>query len=133
MFNFGRTLDVLTLFHAPKRADSTKILNTLRAAKETAEDSDTLPSFEIEVIEAPAVPTATQLKTILEYVGGHKVGSIVKGASSEKHAVKLLEEGGEISSERLLRPLLVDWNNGRAVLGPDEVSVRRLLQTLPKH
>lgn len=59
------------------------------------------------------------MKTILEYVGGHKVGSIVKGATNEKQAVKLLEEGGEVSSERLLRPLLVDWNNGRAGKHPE--------------
>jgi hypothetical protein len=38
----------------------------------------------------------------------------VKGVSSMSEAVKLLKEDGPVNSERVLRPLLVDWNNGRA-------------------
>jgi hypothetical protein len=50
----------------------------------------------------------------LEFVGKNKVGEIVKGAKSESEAVRLLKQGGLASSEKVLRPLLVDWNNGRA-------------------
>ena len=38
----------------------------------------------------------------------------MKGAKTESEAVRMLRHGGEVSSEKVLRPLLVDWNNGRA-------------------
>ena len=33
----------------------------------------------------------------------------------------------------MVRPLLVDWNNGWAVVGGDEGAVLRLLETLPRN
>ncbi|KAI5804903.1 hypothetical protein EDC01DRAFT_610640, partial [Geopyxis carbonaria] len=133
-----KTLDVLTLFHAPQKAESTKVLSVLRSAITKAEENSLAgkkgadTTFQLEVVEAPNVPTASQLKSILEYVGANKVGQIVQGARNEKDAVKILEEGGPVSSERVLRPLLVDWNNGRAVLGADEKAIQNLVDTLPK-
>jgi hypothetical protein len=59
------------------------------------------------------VPTPSQLRSILEFAGKNRVGEIIKGAKSEREAMKALDEGGESISERVLRPLLVDWNNGR--------------------
>ncbi len=114
-----KTLDVLTLFHAPKQADSVKVLNTLRSATAHAESSaisgkNPTATFELDVVEAPTAPTPDQLRSILEYVGKNKVGEIVKGASSEAEAARILEEKGPMTSERVLRPILVDWNNGRA-------------------
>ena len=32
----------------------------------------------------------------------------------------------------LVRPILVDWNNGRVVVGADEEEVRNLVETLPE-
>ena len=67
------------------------------------------------MVEAPTVPTVDQLRSILDYVGRNRVGEIVKGARSESDAAKILREGGAAAaSEKLQRPLLVDWNNGRA-------------------
>jgi len=71
------------------------------------------------------VPTPTQLASILEFIGKNRVGEVVPGARSEGDAAKLLGGGG------MVRPLLVDWNNGRAVVGADEGAVLRLLETLP--
>jgi Protein of unknown function (DUF1687) len=83
--------------------------------KSAAAGTETRPpvSFELDVVEHPTVPTPSQLKSILEYVGEKRVGEIVKGAKNEKEAAKMLEEG-DLNSEKVLRPLLVDWNNGRA-------------------
>jgi hypothetical protein len=43
------------------------------------------------VTEEP--PTQDQLKSILEYVGPQKVGSLVKGAKDEADAMKKLKHG----------------------------------------
>ena len=32
----------------------------------------------------------------------------------------------------LVRPIVVDWNNGRVVIGDKEEEVRKLVETLPK-
>ncbi|KAF8250508.1 hypothetical protein K440DRAFT_597347 [Wilcoxina mikolae CBS 423.85] len=137
MFRFHKTLDVLTLFHAPSNPASTKVLNLLRTASAHATGSGLTgkketAAFELDVIETPAVPTPDQLRSILEFVGKNRVGEIVKGAKSESDAVRLLKQGGPTSSESVLRPLLVDWNNGRAVLGEDEKAIKNLVETLPK-
>ncbi|KAL7273603.1 hypothetical protein RUND412_003528 [Rhizina undulata] len=138
MFGFNKTLDVLTLFHSPALPASKRILELLHKASTKAEASTIDPKkppkalFELDVVEAPGVPTPTQFKSILEFVGKEEVGNILRGAKDEKDAVKILEEGGKEAGERLLRPLLVDWNNGRAVLGADEKKVKELVDTLPQ-
>lgn len=38
-------------------------------------------------------------------------------------------EGGEVD---LVRPIVVDWNNGRVVVGGNEEEVRKLVETLPE-
>lgn len=114
--------------------------------------------FELDVVEAPAAPTPSQLTSILEFVGKNRVDEIVRGTRSEEEAIRVLEEAGETTSERILRPLLVDWHNGRAgefplpfyllegrkewvfhklihaclVLGAHESAVISLLDALPK-
>ncbi|KAG0642440.1 thioredoxin-like protein, partial [Tuber brumale] len=127
MFRFRKTLDVLTLFHAPASAASKRILETLRSSPAAHKKS-----FELDIVEAPTVPTPTQLTSILEFIGKSRVGEVVPGARSEGDAVRMLkveEEGG--GGGGMVRPLLVDWNNGRAVVGGDESAVLRLLETLP--
>ena len=127
-----KTLDVLTLFHAPASTASKRILETLRSSPIAHKKS-----FELDVVEAPTVPTPTQLTSILEFIGKNRVGEVVPGARSEGDAVRLLkaEEGKEGKEGGggggMVRPLLIDWNNGRAVVGRDEGAVLRLLETLP--
>ncbi|KAL0636043.1 hypothetical protein Q9L58_004949 [Maublancomyces gigas] len=135
MFRFHKTLDVLTLFHAPASAPSRRILDILETASvagSSANDSKKKLAFELEVVEAPLVPTPDQLRSILDFVGENKVGIILKGSGGKRDAMKALEMAGPGISERVLRPLLVDWNNGRAVLGADEKAVQSLVDTLPK-
>ncbi|CAZ80541.1 unnamed protein product [Tuber melanosporum] len=126
MFRFRKTLDVLTLFHAPASAASKRILETLRSSPAAHKKS-----FELDVVEAPTVPTPTQLASILEFTGKSRVGEVVPGARSEDDAARMLKVEEEGGAGRMVRPLLVDWNNGRAVVGGDEGAVLRLLETLP--
>jgi hypothetical protein len=59
------------------------------------------------VTEAP--PTSDQLKNILEYLGGSP-GKVVQGASDETDAMRRLKADGNT----FIRPLVVDWNQGKA-------------------
>lgn len=57
-----------------------------------------------------SVPTEDQLRSISEYLGSGGIGQIVEGATSVSDAAKKLaaDEGA------FKRPLVVDWNQGRA-------------------
>ncbi|KAH0553147.1 hypothetical protein GP486_006667 [Trichoglossum hirsutum] len=82
--------------------------------------------FELNVTEEP--PTGDQLRSILEYVGTRRLGEIVRGARDEADAMRKLQQ----NSENFQRPLIVDWNNGRAVIGDNESEILKMLETLPK-
>ncbi|TQS31379.1 hypothetical protein Golomagni_08342, partial [Golovinomyces magnicellulatus] len=77
--------------------------------------------FELNITED--LPTESQVQTILEYVGKAGVPKIVKGAMDEKDALKKFRE----SKDNLQRPLVVDWNNGKAIAGDNESEILRLL------
>lgn len=105
-----KTLDVLTLFHAPTCPASLRVLSLLEAASVKQKK----PPFELEVLDAPLIPTPDQLRSVLEFVGADKAGLVLKGATGKRDAMRALEMAGPGISERVLRPLLVDWSNGRA-------------------
>lgn len=79
------------------------------------------PEFDLNITEAP--PTPDQLKTILEYVGKERIASVVRGASTENEALKKFRE----SAENFRRPVVVDWNNGRAVATEQESEILKML------
>lgn len=95
-----KTLDIITLFHKAGSPASTRAAALLKqisanASSFATEDqaSDHTPQtakprdeFELNITED--LPTEDQLRTILGYVGPSKVGSVVKGASSESDAIK---------------------------------------------
>ncbi|KUL85468.1 hypothetical protein ZTR_06765 [Talaromyces verruculosus] len=147
MFRIHKTLDIITLFHKPSLPSSTRVLNLLRTASANASEaanatldqaSDTTPTpsgsgssvadgplrddFEIEVTES--LPTPDQLSTIIDYLGskGVKAGAVVQGAASKDDALKKLSESG------FARPIVVDWSNGKAVIGDNESEILRLLR-----
>ncbi|KFH47021.1 putative redox protein-like protein [Hapsidospora chrysogenum ATCC 11550] len=135
MFRFHKTLDIITLFHKAGSPASTRVANLLKqvSANSTAgatidQASDhshqTAPKreqFELNITEDP--PTADQVQTILEYVGKSGIPSIISGARDEKDALKKFKE----SKESLQRPLVVDWNNGKAFAGDNESEILKLL------
>ncbi|OTB02863.1 hypothetical protein M426DRAFT_322285 [Hypoxylon sp. CI-4A] len=138
MFRFHKTLDIVTLFHKSGSPASTRAATLLKQvsanATETATEDQasdhthqTHPKrarqeFELNITEDP--PTADQLKTILEYVGKSNISSIISGASTENEALKKFRE----STENFKRPVIVDWNNGKAVASDKESEILKMLE-----
>ncbi|KAL4865798.1 hypothetical protein BDV12DRAFT_173889 [Aspergillus spectabilis] len=133
VFRFAKTLDPITLFHAPSTPSSTKALNILKSASSAASSSGR-GEFQLEITTAP--PTPDQLRNILEYVSGspsgagkpggatYAVSEIVAGARDAEDAVKRFKE----DSGRFVRPLTVDWTNGQAVVGAGESEILRMVR-----
>lgn len=118
-----KTLDVITLFHKPSLASSNRVLTLLKQGSAQAQETATEDQasdhtaqneatkrdpFELDISEA--APTEDQLRSISEYLGPNKIGSVVEGATSLSDAVKKLaqDEGA------FKRPIVVDWNQGKA-------------------
>jgi hypothetical protein len=60
--------------------------------------------FELNITED--LPTPDQLKSILEYVGAQKAGTIINGAKNTADAMKKLKE----NSENFQRPIVSQWH-----------------------
>lgn len=109
-----KTKDVITLFHKASSPASLRVHALLKqisanASEHATEDQasdhsyQTHPKrqeFELEVTEE--APTHDQLKSILEYVGAPKAGTIIRGAKDEADALKKLKE----NSENFQRPVV---------------------------
>ncbi|KAF4458998.1 Thioredoxin-like fold [Fusarium albosuccineum] len=135
MFRFHKTLDIVTVFHKASSPASVRVANLLKqvsanatagatidqASDHSAQTKPSREQFELNVTEDP--PTEDQVKTILEYVGTGGMSNIVKGAKTEKDALKKFKE----SKENFLRPVVVDWNNGKAIAGDNESEILKLL------
>lgn len=145
MFGFRKTLDIVTLFHKSSSPASMRVVTLLKqvsasAAESATEDqasdhrvqSESAPgarrdTFDLNITEDP--PTTEQLSTILEYVGASGIPSIIKGASTTHEALKKFRE----SSDNFQRPVVVDWNNGRAVAGDKESEILKALGMSKDH
>ncbi|RMX87489.1 hypothetical protein D0869_02324 [Hortaea werneckii] len=88
--------------------------------------SDGADMSNIDVQETP--PTPDQLTSILDYLGPSKAGSVVEEATGTSDALRKFNA----KQQAFQRPVTVDWNNGRAVVGDDESELMRLVRTLPK-
>ncbi|KAK0759792.1 hypothetical protein THAR02_01950 [Trichoderma harzianum] len=127
MFRFHKTLDIITLFHKASSPASVRVSNLLKQAstsaqKSAAQDAETRREpFELNITED--APTVDQVQTILEYVGQSGASQVVKGARDDKDALKKFKE----NKENLLRPLTVDWSNGKAIAGDNESEILKLL------
>jgi arsenate reductase-like glutaredoxin family protein len=115
--------NVVTLFHKPSNQASTRVLTLLKqanaqavshatedqASSHQAQNKAERTEFELDVTEAP--PTTDQLKSILDYLGGPSAaGKVISGAENESDAMRRLKADGEVFQ----RPLVVDWNQGKA-------------------
>jgi arsenate reductase-like glutaredoxin family protein len=105
----------VTLFHKPSSTASTRVLTLLKqtnaqsvahatedqASSHEAHNKTERMEFELDVTEAP--PTADQLKSILDYLGGSGAASkVVSGAQDETDAMRRLKADGET----FLRPVV---------------------------
>ncbi|KAH9875185.1 hypothetical protein J1614_004675 [Plenodomus biglobosus] len=129
--------NVVTLFHKPSSQASTRVLTLLKqthaqsaatatgdqASSHDAQNKAERADFELDVTEAP--PTSDQLKNIMEYLGGAGAASkVITGASNETDALRRLQA----DANAFQRPLVVDWNAGRAVVGENESEILNLLK-----
>ncbi|KAF4441351.1 fatty acid desaturase [Fusarium austroafricanum] len=136
MFRFHKTLDIVTVFHKASSPASVRVANLLKQVSANATSGATLDQasdhsaqtapirdqFELNITEDP--PTDDQVKTILEYVGTSGISNVIKGANSEKDALRKFKE----SKENFIRPVVVDWNNGKAIAGDNESEILKLLK-----
>ncbi|KAI5922330.1 DUF1687-domain-containing protein [Camillea tinctor] len=140
MFRFHKPLDIITLFHKSGSPASVRVATLLKqvsanAAESATEDqasdhtSQTHPKrlrqeFELEITEEP--PTTDQVKTILDYVGPDRVSSVIKGATTEKEAMQKFKE----NASNFRWPMIVDWNNGKALASEKESEILKMLEQL---
>ncbi|EQL00899.1 hypothetical protein G6O67_001895 [Ophiocordyceps sinensis] len=137
MFRFRKTLDTVTVFHKASSPASTRVANLLKQLSANAQagpttdqasDNDssqakaTREPFELNITEDP--PTTDQVQTILEYVGTSGVSRIINGARDNKDALERFKK----NKDSFLRPVTVDWNNGKAIAGDNESEILRLLK-----
>ncbi|TQV93335.1 hypothetical protein V2A60_010237 [Cordyceps javanica] len=135
MFRFNKTLDIVTVFHKASSPASVKVANLVKQVSANAQVGATIDQasdhsaqtkpgrepFELNITEDP--PTTDQVQTILGYVGTGGISKVIKGARDEKDALKRFKE----SKENFLRPLTVDWNNGKAIAGDNESEILKIL------
>lgn len=110
-----KPLDIITLFHKAASPASMRVAAALRQASAAASETSTedqasdhtaqsnavrRPEFKLEITEDP--PTPDQLQTILDYVGKERIGSVVKGATDPKEALRKLKE----SADNFQRPVV---------------------------
>ncbi|EON66459.1 hypothetical protein W97_05557 [Coniosporium apollinis CBS 100218] len=140
LFGESGVKNTITLFHAPSSASSTRVLTLLKQANATSAANATADqasshetqsktertNFELEVTTEP--PTSDQLRSIFEYLGPGKAAEVVKGANDEGSALRTVQ--GNASAFQ--RPVVVDWNQGKAVVGADESEILNLLKSIPK-
>ncbi|KAH6887997.1 hypothetical protein B0T10DRAFT_607197 [Thelonectria olida] len=124
---FSKTLDIITVFHkasSPASVRVASLLKTLSANSTAGASASATPRrepFELNVTED--APTEDQVKTILEYVGPSGISQIIKEANNEKEALKKFKE----SNSAFVRPVVVDWNNGKAIAGDNESEILKIL------
>ncbi|OAL50024.1 hypothetical protein IQ07DRAFT_587708 [Pyrenochaeta sp. DS3sAY3a] len=141
LFSENAAKNVVTLFHKPSSQASTRVLTLLKqanaqsvshatedqASSHDAHNKAQRTEFELDVTEAP--PTPDQLKNILEYLGGPSAaGKVISGASDEGDALRRLKADGEVFQ----RPLVVDWNQGKAIAGENESAILNLVRSISK-
>ncbi|KAJ9623123.1 hypothetical protein H2203_006059 [Taxawa tesnikishii (nom. ined.)] len=136
LFKEAGVKDVITLFHAPKNPASVRVHTLLKqsaagaqatatqdqASSHATQSKDERTEFNLDVQEA--APTSDQLSSILEYLGEDKAGTVVQGATSTSDAIRKLSSNASLFQ----RPLVVDWNNGKAVLGDNESEILKLVK-----
>jgi hypothetical protein len=114
---------VVTLFHKPSYAPSTRVFNLLKQSQANAAASSTIDQaspttsgatteeedFELDIQETP--PTEDQLKSILEYVGPQNIGNVVKGAMTEVEALRVFDrDKGSFARPLVSSSNILWWN-----------------------
>lgn len=151
---------MITVFHKPSLPASTRVVTFLKQANANAQATATEDQasshepqsntervdFNLDIQEGP--PTGDQLKSIMEYIGGHNAGKVILGARDLSSAMTKLKEDAELFQRPLVTrlvlnfeepkltcvPLLqvVDWHQGKVAIGEDQSEILKLLKSVPK-
>ncbi|KAF9425118.1 hypothetical protein BGZ94_007819 [Podila epigama] len=117
---------MLTMFHQPSSAVSVQALKLLKKASVSKK-------FEIDLIQTESrPPTHQQISNIVEYLGN---GSIEQGcrdiltveapkASTVAEVQKILDA----NPLYLRKPLIVDWNKGKAIVADPATRVSEIVK-----
>lgn len=110
--------DVITVFHKPSISSSTRVVTFLKqhqanaqnpATEDQASDKGAAPptqraDYDLDIQEQP--PTGDQLKSILQYVGPGKAGTIVQGARDVTDAIEKVKRDGGLFNRPLVWHLM---------------------------
>ncbi|KAF9360728.1 hypothetical protein BGX26_008011 [Mortierella sp. AD094] len=111
---------MLTLFHNPASDTSNQALKLLRQASVSYQ-------FDVDIIDS-AKPTHQQVSNIIEYLGkGSEAKGITDILTTDAPKVSTVAEVQKILDANpgyMKRPLIVDWNKGKAIIAvpPSKVS-----------
>ncbi|KAF9174267.1 hypothetical protein BGX21_000359 [Mortierella sp. AD011] len=112
---------MLTVFHNPSSETSSQALKLIRQASVSYQ-------FNVDVIDPKVKPTHQQVSNIIEYLGK---GSEAKGISDiltadapKASTVAEVQKILDANPGYMKRPLVVDWNKGKAIIAvpPSKVS-----------
>ncbi|KAF9109486.1 hypothetical protein BGX27_007564 [Mortierella sp. AM989] len=112
---------LLTIFHNPTSETSSQALKLLRQASVNYQ-------FDIDIVDAKTKPTHQQVSNIISYLGK---GSDAKGCSEilttdapKASTVAEVQKILDANPGYMKRPLVVDWNKGKAIVAvpPSKVS-----------
>ncbi|KAG0241912.1 hypothetical protein B0O80DRAFT_501834 [Mortierella sp. GBAus27b] len=104
---------MLTIFHNPASDVSAQALKLLRQASVKY-------NFDVDIVDSQTAPTHQQVSNVVSFLGN---GSITRGcrdvlvpeapkASTVAEVQKILDA----NPGYMMRPLVVDWNKGKAVI-----------------
>ncbi|KAF9898856.1 hypothetical protein BX616_003541 [Lobosporangium transversale] len=117
---------MLTLFHNPASDVSVQALKLLRQASVNND-------FTIDVVDSKATPpTHQQVTNIVEYLGN---GSIPKGCKDiltpeapKASTVAEVQQILDANPGYMMRPLVVDWNKGKAIVAVPPSRVKEMVK-----
>ncbi|KAF9188873.1 hypothetical protein BGZ51_006361 [Haplosporangium sp. Z 767] len=118
---------MLTLFHNPTSAVSTQALKLLRQASVNHH-------FDVDIVDSKTAPAPThqQVSNIVEYLGK---GSIEQGCKEiltpdapKASTVSEIQKILDANPGYMRRPLVVDWNKGKAVVAEPASKVNEMVK-----
>ncbi|KAL0082615.1 hypothetical protein J3Q64DRAFT_1752347 [Phycomyces blakesleeanus] len=132
-FRPPKTLPILSIFHNPSSNASQNALRLLQAKQKRPSGEDV---YRVDVQDNLQEPlTSIQLKQIAEYLGGGKPDwkpmisttstTATENQSFDYDAQQLLHDQPSV----LQRPLVVDWNQGKAAVGPALDKIQQLIES----
>ncbi|KAL1633089.1 hypothetical protein SLS56_003160 [Neofusicoccum ribis] len=135
LFGEAGVKNVVTIFHEPASASSVRVVNLLKQAQANSSTTTTIDQasstdqhkaeqheFDLEVQEQP--PTSDQVETILTYLGADNASKVVEGATNQEEAVRKFK----LNANSFIKPLVVDWNAGKVVVGDNQSEILRLVK-----